>query len=226
MENPRIHTCTMMPSAARLAFWKPKLWQPGQLLTFNFLGDRYECPESHLDKIESIAMRWTQYANIELTRVADKSKATIRIGFDPGSGSWSYIGKDCLTISRLKPTMNYGWFDDKTTSEEMTRVVLHEFGHALGAIHEHQSPSGEVPWDREAVYAYYQKACGWDKKLVDINIFETYRRNMMLATEIDKRSIMMYPIPQELTIGDYEVGWNNDLSDGDKAWARTAYPPL
>ena len=40
--------------------------------------------------------------------------------------------------------MNLGFIDRGT--------ILHEFGHALGLIHEHQSPaSGGFEWDREEV---------------------------------------------------------------------------
>ena len=40
--------------------------------------------------------------------------------------------------------MNLGFVDRPT--------VLHEFGHALGLIHEHQSPfKGGFEWDREEV---------------------------------------------------------------------------
>ena len=35
---------------------------------------------------------------------------------------------------------------------------------------------------------------------------------------------MLYPIPNELTDGDWEVGWNATLSDLDKALVRELYP--
>jgi hypothetical protein len=41
-------------------------------------------------------------------------------------------------------TMNLGFFDKAT--------VLHEFGHAIGLIHEHQSPfKGGFEWDKDEV---------------------------------------------------------------------------
>lgn len=33
--------------------------------------------------------------------------------------------------------MHFGWLRDDTDDVEWRRVVVHEFGHALGAIHEH-----------------------------------------------------------------------------------------
>ncbi len=51
--------------------------------------------------------------------------------------------------------MNFGWFDDSTPDNEFSRTVIHEFGHALGCVHEHSSPAATIPWNRDAVYAYY-----------------------------------------------------------------------
>ena len=48
--------------------------------------------------------------------------------------------------------MNFGWIVGGKKEEDIRSVVLHEFGHALGAIHEHLSPMADIPWDRDAVY--------------------------------------------------------------------------
>jgi hypothetical protein len=53
--------------------------------------------------------------------------------------------------------MNYGWLLANTPDQEYSRVVLHEFGHALGAIHEHQHPAAGIPWDKPKVYEYYAR---------------------------------------------------------------------
>lgn len=63
--------------------------------------------------------------------------------FIPG-GSWSYIGTDASRIPLESFSMNLGFVDRPT--------VLHEFGHALGLIHEHQSPfEGGFKWNKEEV---------------------------------------------------------------------------
>lgn len=61
-----------------------------------------------------------------------------------GQGSWSYLGTDATRVPKESFTMNLGFVDRPT--------VLHEFGHSLGLIHEHQSPfPGGFEWDRENV---------------------------------------------------------------------------
>jgi hypothetical protein len=121
--------------------------------------------------------------------------------------------------------MNFGWLFPETANEEYERVVLHEFGHALGAIHEHQSPGAAIPWDKEAVYAYYSgPPNNWSRDDVDVNLFDLYGETTTQFTKFDEQSIMLYPIPEEFTVGDYAVGWNRTLSDTDKAFMGTTYP--
>ena len=61
-----------------------------------------------------------------------------------GQGSWSYLGTDATRVPKESFTMNLGFVDRPT--------VLHEFGHSLGLIHEHQSPfPGGFKWNRENV---------------------------------------------------------------------------
>ena len=68
--------------------------------------------------------------------------------------------------------MNFGWLRPGTPLEEYMRVVLHEFGHALGLIHERQNPSGGIQWNKPVVYRYYQGPPNfWVPQQVDINLF-------------------------------------------------------
>ena len=113
--------------------------------------------------------------------------------------------------------MNYGWLEPTTSLREYQRVVRHEFGHALGMIHEHQNPAaaGQIPWDKPKVYAYYAQQ-GWIEDDVDYNIFDVYDEDTTNFTEFDPTSIMQYAIPDSLTIGSYSVGWNTALSELDR----------
>jgi hypothetical protein len=120
--------------------------------------------------------------------------------------------------------MNFGWLTPATSDQEYNRVVLHEFGHALGLVHEHQNPIGGIQWNRPAVYDYYLRTDGWNKDQVDHNIFDTYSTDQALYTTFDPNSIMLYAIPRELTTNGFEVGWNTGLSEMDKAFIKQVYP--
>jgi hypothetical protein len=174
-------------------------------------------------RVQPFAHLWEQYANIKF-EFGDDPNAEIRISFKQ-SGSWSYLGTDALTIPKNQPTMNYGWLRQSTDDEEYSRVVVHEFGHSLGCIHEHQNPSTDIPWDKEAVYKYYQgPPNNWTKAQVDVNLFTRYSADITQFSQFDRESIMLYPVPNDLTIGDFEVGWNTKLSAQDKAFIATLYP--
>lgn len=204
----------------RLAALKGKLWKPGRTLRVRFLDNP---PQRVREQIEKYAHQWEQFANIKFI-FGDDPKAEIRITCTRGKGSWSYLGTDALTISRSKPTMNYGWFTEQTPEHEFSRTTLHEFGHALGFIHEHMSPAGNIPWNRQAAYRYYMGTQGWTQQQVDSQIFGKYAASQTNASVYDPKSIMHYPVPKELTTNGFEVGWNNALSDGDKTFTRKLYP--
>ncbi|HYR08892.1 MAG TPA: M12 family metallopeptidase [Longimicrobium sp.] len=205
--------------APGMAVFTKKLWKPGRTLRVRFLDNP---PARVREQIEKYAHAWEQYANIKFSFGNDPN-AEIRITCTLGLGSWSYLGTDALTIPRNKPTMNYGWFNEQTPDEEFSRTVLHEFGHALGCIHEHMSPAGDIPWNRPAAYRYYMSTQGWTKQEVDSQLFAKYGVSQLNTTEYDPRSIMHYPVPKALTTGGFEVGWNRTLSNADKAFIRKVY---
>ncbi|TAF34286.1 MAG: hypothetical protein EAZ57_00080 [Cytophagales bacterium] len=173
-------------------------------------------------KVRTYAREWSKYANIKFSFV-ESGSAEIRISFKRNSGSWSYIGKDALNRDQSEPTMNFGWLYDNTDEDEFRRVILHEFGHALGLLHEHQHSSGGVPWDTEAVYRYYDKQ-GWSRDYTYDNVIKRYNTSHTQFTKYDRQSIMHYAIPNELTKGDFEVGWNTRLSPQDIQFIKKAYP--
>lgn len=68
--------------------------------------------------------------------------------------------------------MNFGWPTDVSSASEIQRVVLHEFGQALGLEHEHQHPVGGVTWKREVVESDLMSAQQpWTRKQIESNIF-------------------------------------------------------
>lgn len=205
------------PPRARMAVVVESLWKPGTTLHVSFLdGDA-----TVRQKVEAVAHGWEDHANIHL-RFGDRPDADIRVSFQQ-EGSWSYVGRDALQVPVDEPTMNYGWLTPASEDAEYSRVVLHEFGHALGCIHEHQSPAVTIPWDPKAVYAYYALQ-GWSKADTDQNVLIPYSPEGMQFSMFDPESIMLYAVDERLTIGAFSIGWNRTLSDNDKSFIRSRYP--
>lgn len=204
--------------AARLAMFRHYQWPNGTVIRIRFLGGDAQ----QRAMVKRHALGWIEFANLHFA-FGDDRDAPVRIAFEEG-GSWSFIGTDC-TRHKAGPTMNFGWLRRDTSEAAARRVILHEFGHLLGFVHEHQNPARPFRWNREAVYRHYRGAPNhWSPAEVDHNVFRKYSRARTQFTDFDPRSIMCYPIPNEFTVGDYEVGLNYDLSEADRRFARMMYP--
>lgn len=204
----------------RAAFEIMKLWENGRRLRCTFIDGKPEVQA----KVEAIAKEWEQFANLQLQFVTSGA-AEIRISFAEKGFSWSTMGTDALTVGAREATMMYGWLEANTPLREYQRVVRHEFGHAIGLIHEHQNPQaqGQIPWDKPKVYAYYAQQ-GWTREDTDFNIFDLYAEDSTNHTRFDRDSIMQYAVPEALTVGSFAIGWNTELSPTDKAWTQKQYP--
>jgi hypothetical protein len=209
----------------RMAVVREKLWDIGANIRVKFLNGE----SSVQKKVQNYATQWMNYANINLIFVpsTNKEQAEIRISFDR-VGSWSYIGRDALDIPQNEPTMNYGWLTKESDDKEYSRVVLHEFGHALGAIHEHQNPAAGIPWNKETVYKYYMgPPNNWSKEKIDNNLFRRYSKNITNFSNFDSDSIMLYPIPAQFTTDGIAIGGRNSrLSKIDIQFMKQQYPKV
>lgn len=199
------------------------LWPPGHRIKIRFLDGNPVVQE----RVIEFAKEWEKHANLHFD-FGDHKDAEIRISFAIEGQSWSKLGTQALGVTdQSEPTMNFGWLKPDSKDETYSSVVLHEFGHALGCIHEHQHPDNKIPWDEDAVYKYYTGPPNeWSPVKTKMNVLLAYPKGQTQFSEFDKNSIMLYPIPNAHTKGDWFVDWrNNELSDTDKAFIAKQYPP-
>jgi len=156
-------------------------------------------------------------------RLADHGEVgDIRVSFSC-AGHWSYLGRQALRIPEASSTMNIG-LDRYANAIEWDRVVLHETLHAVGFEHEHQHPQAQIPWNREAVYKFYGRTQGWSRQQIDFQVLNRGEPKQLRTSGVDDESLMMYPVPRELTTNGYSVGWNTRLTPSDITLLRDLYP--
>ena len=209
------HDLTLLASGARTraALQISKRWPVGSTLRVRFLSGT---PDQQA-AVRQFAPEWARYANLRL-EFTTTPRAEIRVAF-ADDGSWSYIGTDCLSFPANAATMNYGWLDQG--------VVLHEFGHALGLIHEHQNPVGGMQWNKPVVYRDLGgPPNNWPPEVVDNNMFKTYAVDQINGTALDPKSIMLYSFPATWTLNGFSAAENTAISATDKEFigSRGGYP--
>ncbi|HCZ17251.1 MAG TPA: hypothetical protein DHV85_22335 [Candidatus Accumulibacter sp.] len=211
-----------------------KKWVNGTQLTFccykagDAVPDAWKGKAADIEEVRQAFQSWFKLGiGISFKELARPEDATIRIGFDPGGGSWSYVGRDNLNIrDPFQRTMNFGWALNTPYGRD---TAMHEIGHALGLEHEHQNPFAGISWDTDAVRRYFQgPPNNWDAQTIDWNILRKISPAEVKGTNWDPDSVMEYAFGPGLITepAAYRGGLQpkGGLSAADKAWIVVSYP--
>ncbi|MCA0056832.1 MULTISPECIES: M12 family metallopeptidase [unclassified Mesorhizobium] len=208
---------------------------PGSTISVCFFGGTSQARE----QVSQIANEWTLGSGISFDfgpqggrRSCNPEKpSNVRVSFD-GMGFWSYVGTKARFIDPSKQTLNLsGMGAARPFSSSERGTILHEFGHALGFEHEHQSPVGGC--DNEFNWNYLYTALGWDKAKVDFNMRQlsvsSREDGLLYVTPFDRDSIMLYSLAPEAFIDPANSSCfisrkNDTLSEVDVATERAMYP--
>lgn len=223
--------------ALELVFEELRLWDT-PVLQVSFKGGDVFLHEN----IANCAVEWCKYAAISLDFGYDEvlnqyrswvpeDTSPIRVGFQ-AAGYWSFVGTDSQDTQICSPgeiTLNLEKFDVQLPQNWKT-TVLHEFGHALGFYHEHQSPVSRCDFDWKTLYAYLAGPPNfWSKEKVDFNLGKMPAGGLTYSPH-DKYSIMHYSFPDWMFLSGKAspcfVDENMDLSTEDIRMAGAAYPAL
>ena len=199
-------------AAPRAVGYKNKWWPVGYEFKVGFIGGS----ETQRSLLRVCAAKWATVANVKFTYPA-AGPYDIRVSFNSGGGAWSYVGIDCKQIPQGSPTMNLGWLEEA--------AYLHELGHTLGLLHEHQNPTSPIAWNRAAVI---QDLSGppnnWTVAMIEFNVLNPYPLPNVITTALDKSSVMMYPIPATWTLDGFSSTGGKVISAVDKDFIALRYP--
>jgi hypothetical protein len=109
--------------------------------------------------------------------------------------------------------------------------IMHEFGHALGMMHEHQNNcdgSNPIRYNKTNVVDYFAKE-GHSAEEAYHNVLKMLTdKNKYIATPFDPLSIMMYALEENWFENGFDganyIRHNFELSEMDKHLLRSVYP--
>jgi hypothetical protein len=208
----------------RMSLITSKKWGPGYTVRCRLLDGSPKMQK----KVKTHCKQWEKVANVKI-RFVTKDPAEVRISFYADDGSWSAVGRDALNTAYFpthQPTMNFGWVRDDSDPVEDRAGILHEFGHALGCVHEHQAPTFDRKWNEAAVMKYFKGPPNyWDADAIRSNVLQKYSPRGMQSTDFDPKSIMLYAFDAGLfSDGKGATNENTDLSTTDRSMIKRMYP--
>jgi hypothetical protein len=147
------------PNQFEAAFYKNSAWTPGQVVKIGFLDGTLQQKDAtrgiiqkYLEPIVGLTFEWVPDA---AARTAD-----IRVSYKYSGGGLSCVGRGSKTCDlgsgaslQIAPNL-----------AGSTYIVLHEFGHAMGLSHEHQTTC-DNPLDVTGLGQWYQRNTAIDPKM-------------------------------------------------------------
>lgn len=228
-----------VPLEARLAFaftfnqWAASDLGPDRRLRVCFLGGNPTIRRA----IADIARDWMKCGNVNLDfgqaapgadpRVHQgPDEYEIHVTFMPnpvtGNACWSLIGTEAKKAGQGEATMGFPGFNvSPPPMPYLKYYVLHEFGHALGLMHEHRKHRTGCRLDLAKVASSFPLGTSVEllkEQYEELNHFDQVVPG--IQPNFDPKSVMNYCLPADwFDGGDGEacaVGWNFELSDDDK----------
>lgn len=205
--------------------WAYYRWPNQSVIKVKFLGN--DATNADLKfRIKRYARLWLRHVNVNFEFVPSSAPADIKIivGNEGATGNWSYCGIQCKDVAQNTPTMSIGDLSWNGTETWLRSTVIHEFGHALGMIHEHKSPNcDKTNWNKEAIISRYINQQGWTRDYVIQQIFNNDDPYYLDLSPYDRNSVMHYSF-SALEMGTPTEIYNTELSVTDKSYMSSRYP--
>lgn len=244
----------------RAAFAKASLWPMGARIPTKFIGTPNEKETQARAIVRESVQSWNDNSGVKFKFSGDADsdseneddvealvRAEIVWGF---TNSDSYLGTQCFLLQQQGLSTMLLMVRDGE-KEQIQREALHEFGHAVGMVHEHQVPDAQrhLKMNRGRIVGLHRTGAtpkgvadddevdrkGWDKAEKDTdagaagartNIVRPFKERDLIRTQYDSTSIMHYEIPGfwKLDPSSPDTVQYNVLSNLDKSQIKKVYP--
>lgn len=94
--------------------------------------------------------------------------------------------------------------------------------HALGLKHVHQVTPSVIPWNKDALYSYYETNQHWSKAQVNLNVLNLLAADTLSSPDGD--SVMLYSIPASLTTNEVSIQGEGALTARDISVVEKSFP--
>jgi serralysin len=232
---------------ARAAFLNDKEWPNGYTIKIAFLKDKVIVSGPSLGSSEELSSNWTQekqdfvikkvndiilpLVNLNFDFNSSLEDADVRISFNEDTGAWCYAGTECkLSTDIREATMNLGWLDNDVDYDELVYkgtgiVVLHEFGHLLGLIHEHSREDAPLDWNKKKVEdTLAERPNYWSPEMCERQIFNQAALSTFNGSVYDPKSVMHYYFPNDFFNTPPNLPKVTQLSELDRYQINLKYP--
>jgi hypothetical protein len=179
----------------------------------------------HISPLVNLKFKW-DITDPSITQ----ENSDVRIMFVKELGAWSMVGTECFKIPKNEATMCLGWIDSDSDYDDKIYkgtgiVVLHEFGHMLGMIHEHSREDATIKWNEEfVIQTLGGPPNNWSLEDVKTQMFNTVKLNQFNGSKYDPNSAMHYFFPNNFFKNEPNLKKITQLSCLDKTWLNKQYP--
>ena len=176
------------------------------------------------------AREWEKHAYVDFVFVNEAQPAEIRVSFNEKEHSRALIGTGALGYPDTAATINIGVGLPYTTyrhdDEEYDHkynlfygAILHELGHVLGLVDEHQHPDANIKWKQEFVADMIAQ-----DSVMGYNYFK--KRDFLTCSygKYDSQSIMHNDATADQIDAGEVIDASCKLSPGDIDFIGTIYP--
>jgi len=208
------------------------LWRPERNLKVSF--KLFSTNPKLVEEILFVANEWSHHCSISFVYEKQPELADIFVSTKNNLGFYSAIGlQSKVLISKNKTSMNldptWGLEEGFSNSQKFKHkycksLVLHEFGHALGLVHEHQREDRPFNLNINYIRKNFKKMGMPTFEIAKENIINTYDPKSILKSRFDYKSIMIYPFNKETITENFQIKIPWELSKIDKRKISKIYP--